>query len=336
MRFLLIRHAESVGNKLGSDLAAALAASADTGRSEADVMAEAMGKFREGLSKDGDAALSDLGVQQAQALGEYWAPLLSGLHAKGSLHCFVSPFIRTMLTIDPLLERLGAGAKALAVPELMETPGLVNRDEKRQLLERSTELDSSLGDLEGPGFDGLERALTEGNSEVQELIHEHHNKGWIPCGLTPHEIQQKFPRVDISGLNAELTNVEARADTPWYRRGWEDSASRIERAKGLIHWMRGLAQQHQGDLDATAVVVSHGDCLRLFFGEAICGGNDSIRMGPLDNTSVSCLHFERPGSVATWLQFFNRVDHLPNRQLHVGFDPLPMGLGLLDNKKSKL
>jgi broad specificity phosphatase PhoE len=53
-----------------------------------------------------DAQLTELGLSQAERLGQTWNPLLVEKAKRGKLLCFVSPFTRTLQTADPLMAKL--------------------------------------------------------------------------------------------------------------------------------------------------------------------------------------------------------------------------------------
>ena len=65
-----------------------------------------MNIVRENSPHHGCAPLTALGEAQAFKLGSFWAPLLAKQAAEGKLHCFVSPQVRTLQTIGPLMQRL--------------------------------------------------------------------------------------------------------------------------------------------------------------------------------------------------------------------------------------
>jgi broad specificity phosphatase PhoE len=73
--------------------------------------------------EDGDAPLTPLGLEQADQLGTFYAPLLEHKAREGKLHLFVSPQRRTCQTASPLFGRLNAatGIRAHARVELHET-----------------------------------------------------------------------------------------------------------------------------------------------------------------------------------------------------------------------
>ena len=188
--------------------------------------------------------------------------------------------------------------------------------------------DPTLGDLFGPGFDGIRKARSEGNDEARRLVEETDKAGWQRCGLAPNEIRQRFPRVLVN----ELLDDEDRElwDEPWYSQGPETAEDIDNRAKRLVAWMRSLANKHRAEPDATALLVSHGDCLRHLFGELFSGGNPHMRFSGFDNTSVSCVYVEADprAESSAWCYFLNRVDHLDGRQLEQAFAPKRQGLGL--------
>ena len=62
----------------------------------------------ENMDAGADAPLTSKGVAQAAAFGAAWAPLLAERAKQGKLKVFVSPFLRTLQTADPLMKELAA------------------------------------------------------------------------------------------------------------------------------------------------------------------------------------------------------------------------------------
>lgn len=116
---MLIRHAESVQNKHMRGVMERLR----TGDIAAKPFNEQMRRGPPGAHGGADAELTPLGLEQADMLGAAWAPALSAAAAAGKLRVYVSPFIRTMRTADPLLRRVVAavpGFQATVLPAVME------------------------------------------------------------------------------------------------------------------------------------------------------------------------------------------------------------------------
>ena len=78
--------------------------------------------MKAGSREDGDAPLTPLGEQQAEQLGEFYAPLLMEKAREGKLRLFVSPQMRTCQTAAPLYSRLHqeTGIRAAVRVELHE------------------------------------------------------------------------------------------------------------------------------------------------------------------------------------------------------------------------
>jgi len=78
--------------------------------------------MKAGSREDGDAPLTPLGEEQAEQLGEFYAPLLMEKAREGKLRLFVSPQMRTCQTAAPLYSRLHqeTGIRAAVRVELHE------------------------------------------------------------------------------------------------------------------------------------------------------------------------------------------------------------------------
>jgi broad specificity phosphatase PhoE len=101
VRVLLVRHAQSRQNAHMLEVEERL----ERGELSAAGFNKAMRDAPDGLHAGADACLTELGEQQARDLGEAWAPLLEAKARQGRLHVLVSPFLRTLQTASPLLER---------------------------------------------------------------------------------------------------------------------------------------------------------------------------------------------------------------------------------------
>ena len=127
VRVFCIRHAESVENVAMTGVMQQIA----TRQLSSAVMAHAMDKaMDEATPPNGDAPLTEKGFDEAQQLGEYWAPLLHQKAQEGKLLAFVSPQIRCMATADAVLQRLDPSVQAQVLPDMIEVPGMMNRDDR--------------------------------------------------------------------------------------------------------------------------------------------------------------------------------------------------------------
>ena len=62
------------------------------------------------IERSGDSELTEVGIGEAQALADYWAPILANKAAKNQLTVISSPMRRCLQTIDPLMKRLNLSA----------------------------------------------------------------------------------------------------------------------------------------------------------------------------------------------------------------------------------
>ena len=132
MRVLLIRHAQSVQNAYMEGVLAR-----DLPKGEFN---KAMRDAPPGMDAGADAALTAKGCGQARLLAEHWAPLLADAARRGRLAVFISPFLRTLLTADPLLRSLALRVPGwasgpqppLLLPAIMELGGLTAAEDFKQ------------------------------------------------------------------------------------------------------------------------------------------------------------------------------------------------------------
>ena len=122
-RIMMVRHAQSAQNAYMETLMVKMG----KGDIDADAFNRGMRDGPAGTAAGDDSSLSVLGVSQADCLGRSWAPLLLEKAKLGKLITFVSPFLRTLQTADPLLSeicRQVPGYKAVILPAIMEAGGL--------------------------------------------------------------------------------------------------------------------------------------------------------------------------------------------------------------------
>ena len=94
VRVFFVRHAESVEN-----LAMEQPMRENLFESGAMRWEDIMPLLKKNTPEHGCAPLTDLGMSQAESLGRFWAPKLSGRASEGKLHVFVSPQQRTIRTV---------------------------------------------------------------------------------------------------------------------------------------------------------------------------------------------------------------------------------------------
>lgn len=264
MRLLLFRHAESESNRRSI-----LRRSGST-----TVAARAP-------DDPGDAPLTETGQDQAASMGNFWSEILRAAAEDGKLHFFVSPMLRALQTLDPLITKLQLGPDpahkaqlhALVNSDLMETSGLWREQDKTALLDAIMKADPSVGDLFATGtppefVDGLLRGRQKSEiaREMSNNLANNNNDStspWQPCGLSKDEIQQRFPWAQAGvGIGVEGEHVPLLPrQGPWYCSGWESPPARIERANRVVCWLNHLRDKLP--VDAVVVVVAHSDLNRL-------------------------------------------------------------------------
>lgn len=120
LNILLVRHGESVNNPLHDEIF--FPVMGEPPGSSRRIEAEAQWLAR----RSDDPALTSKGLEEAEQLSNYYAPLLEkAVGPEGRVHLFVSPFLRTCQTAAPLARRLGAARCRVAVrPDLFEVGGV--------------------------------------------------------------------------------------------------------------------------------------------------------------------------------------------------------------------
>ena len=118
VRVLLIRHAQSMQNEFMEGVSARIA----RGELEPSELNATMRNAPALHDAGADSPLTELGEQQAELLGEFYAPLLMEKAREGKLRLFVSPQMRTCQTAAPLYSRLHqeTGIRAAVRVELHE------------------------------------------------------------------------------------------------------------------------------------------------------------------------------------------------------------------------
>ena len=129
-----------------------------------------------GAEVNGDAPLTENGEAQAEAFGEYWAPLLLPKAQQGALHVFCSPMQRNLQTVAPLMRRLHAAGglsdlTAEVRPDNCEVPGCVHAADDETYAE-------------------VGRLVADGHEDAAIELMESH--GWTPGGLSGTVSQRQF------------------------------------------------------------------------------------------------------------------------------------------------
>lgn len=287
MRLLLIRHAQSVGN--ATDLKHYKGANMTERQQHVwrENMREAELSSAHGTN---DFPLTDLGLQQAQLLKDFWLPRLVGCD-KGRLRLFVSPFRRTLQTAQPLYAALHAslGVRALVMPDLCE----------RYQLRAQQDWDQ------------------EGNF---------HGSTRTPSGMTGHSIQMEHVWADLEdgfgdGDPTKPWCIPASSATPFksrLKRGyWESDTQAIERVRRVALWLRRMQQEQPAE--AVVALVVHGDfismllscLLRMPYATDLTMHvrNELNTHFTQFNTAVSCIHMP-PTAQPLVVEWLARTDHL--------------------------
>ena len=198
--FLLIRHGESTANRRNFVHALAVRAEGLTPR---EAQARMVAESREA---NGDAVLTDNGMQQAELLGLFWSKILKHKAKEGRVRVVVSPMTRNLQTADPLVRYLNAEL-AIATPQAQpQSPSQkAPKSPKSQTVPAATSVPATVNpDLfEIPGLfhpddclpffqlqDGLMRSTGD---EARKLRKTMANYPWRPAGLSVDEMKSKFP-----------------------------------------------------------------------------------------------------------------------------------------------
>jgi broad specificity phosphatase PhoE len=239
--------------------------------------------------EDGDAPLTPLGLEQADQLGTFYAPLLEHKAREGKLHLFVSPQRRTCQTASPLFGRLNAatGIRAHARVELHETgpPTHSKNDPLRRQADALRQQLIKAGELSAVE---IER---EYNSRMETF-----RDAWVPTGMSGVVMRDEFPWVEPPPTNG-LEGLPLAEDEPWMNYGPETHAHALLRAQSNADWLLGLARDLQND--ELVVCVSHGAIMgltvRCLLGMA---ERTDVGFGDLPNTGVHVINLPRPGPPA--------------------------------------
>eukprot|EP00037_Helgoeca_nana_P014103 m.130922 g.130922 ORF g.130922 m.130922 type:complete len:343 (-) comp22392_c0_seq2:178-1206(-) len=287
MRVLLIRHAENDMNMMMARF------EVEHSRRTLDPK-DAEGSLRD---FDLDAPLTEVGFAQADALGQYWAPLLQPYDESGRLHLYVSPSIRTLQTLAPLASRLTT--TPIVKPEITECPGMMRGTDRTKVWPR------------------IHRAeMNEDWATVAKIDAEMEGK-WLRSGLTRSQINDRFP-----GYALDESFVD---DEPWYAYGAESTPVRRRRLGAVNQWL--IEMSNTLPADHLVVLVTHSNAIRIMLHGLMFNFDDSKHVNMCDNTSVSSILFQTtqpptqpPKRRPLWsrmakstdicFEFYNRVDHL--------------------------
>ena len=271
VRVVLIRHGTTESNLRDARMAIAMAKGdlsifgIDGFAVTKDNAVEAMTRVKAGLERDelsGDTNLSvhkGGGVEQAQRLADYWAPILQGKAETGSLHVFVSAMQRCQQTIDPMMKVLheSCGLTASIQPRICEVPGLCAPADQ-EFMEQEVFKRFIKGD-----DDAARAAMAAHDFEM--------------CGLSRGEIAAQFPW-------ATEFAEEFPEDGGWYTGGWESAADTAARIAGCKAWLTDMAATLP--VDDMVVLVAHGDTIWKLFASIV--GVDSNEVSHVtQNTSLS-------------------------------------------------
>ena len=302
VRVLLIRHAQSLQNAYMEGISAKIA----RGELAPTELNKAMRDAPENMDAGADSPLTEKGAAQADRLGEAWGPLLADRAKQGKLKVFVSPFMRTLATADPLMRRLvqsAPGFTASLLPAIMEKGGLTAADDFRK-------------------FDQID-ALTRAGKRDEALAFLKAIE-WQPMGMTGEQIEQRFRwTVGSSGSSDGPPlpgNVHVSRSEPWWRDGYESSKAAAARVREVVQWLDGpLREGVSGDTVVvpaprnnhlehwstfvlqfgTVLAADHADCFLQVLvthggtiaalTEALLGFGEGLSADGIRNTSVSSL-----------------------------------------------
>lgn len=141
---------------------------------------------------DGDAPLTTLGLEQAELLGRFYAPVLEEKAREGKLHLWTSPQMRTMQSAHPLYARLfkETGITANIRPELHEHGPPQTENMRVTFYSQGDELRRKLNRESKKGIRPMKPA--EVDAEVDSFLRSHTDE-WDSTGMTPRIMQSHFP-----------------------------------------------------------------------------------------------------------------------------------------------
>jgi broad specificity phosphatase PhoE len=268
VRVLLVRHAQSMQNAYMEGVAARIS----RGELAPTELNKAMRDAPENMDAGADAPLTAKGAAQAELLGEAWAPLLAERARAGKLKLFVSPFLRTLGTADPLMKRLTElvpSFSATLLPAIMEKGGLTAPENFRN-------------------FDTIDAMTRAGKrAEAMEFLKAIE---WQPMGMSGEEIEQLFPWSRSAAGEDDLClpgDVTVPRDDHWWHRGYESTKAAATRVAEVVTWLeRDLREDVPGD--TVVVLVTHGGTIAALV-EALLGFSEELSADGIRNTSVTSL-----------------------------------------------
>ena len=310
-RVMMIRHGESEDNVNNIRLSI----SARNGQITKEEFVERMELL---MSPDGDAPLSARGEEQAERLGEYYAPALAHAAREGHLHFFNSPFLRNLQTAAPLIRRLreehGVVVTSQVWCNLGEVPGLVRTSQMKP----------------------VQQVLEQGG--VEKAREQLAQTRWEPAGMSGNQIRERFP---WTSLQHEAFPDDL--DAPWYVDGYETPTLAVARVKRVALWLRSECRR-LGPHDIVAFVC-HGHTMALLLQQLLSFGDPAVYFENIDNTSVTMLIVgevaQGPGpkrmlslfpqeseECGVQLELFSRTEHLGTERVqqylqYVGVMPRP-------------
>lgn len=328
VRVIFVRHAESQQNAYMETLFSKV------GKGNIDIKKfnKMMRDAPEGINAGADSCLTEKGKSQSKQLAEVWSTLLMEKAKSGKLLTFVSPFLRTLQTADPLMTMLTnqiPGYKAVLLPAIMENGGLCHAEDFLH-------------------FDNIEALIKKGKRK--EAIKILKNVKWKPQGLTGNQIMQQFPWArtansqDLTIIGNELNSSLGNLNKPWWNFGYETRKRSHSRISAVANWihdaLRNNVSGFTGD-DVCVLMISHGEAIaeisNLLAQLAFTGGqrkekNVHFSLEGIRNTSVTV--FLLPSSSHSYvgtqpdvhgkvvpflckIEFFNDTTHLGRKQLDI-------------------
>mmetsp|Transcript_3679 Transcript_3679/g.4106 ORF Transcript_3679/g.4106 Transcript_3679/m.4106 type:complete len:337 (-) Transcript_3679:863-1873(-) len=318
VRLMLVRHAESMQNEYMEKVLGKVR----TGEIRLEDFNKAMRDGPKGAAAGDDSPLTSKGHSQAKKFGFSWSKVLREKARTGKLIVFVSPFLRTLQTADPMLQELSKefhGFSAVLLPHIMEAGGLAHKDDFQQM-------------------DEISKLMKAGKRDkAVELLK---SIQWRAQGLSVTQINKMFPWAKVAEekdleILGEKLYKELPLDSPWWKSGYETSKRTTKRVREVIEWLLKTVAKNEtgatGD-DVVVLMFSHGQTIAQ-----ICNAlshhaftrnaqeNDGMSFDGIRNTSMTCVFLpsqtypyshERPNSngerirYSCRLEFFNDTTHL--------------------------
>ena len=312
MKLLLVRHGESASNR--RDFARMLREGPDADDAASQEATAWAAADEAAAEPNGDTFLTENGIEQVEAFGTYWAPILCQAAQRGNLRVVCSPMRRNLQTAAPLLrelDRLGCPVIADVRRDNFEVPGMIHPDDV-------------------PVTREVERLVNSG--DVQAAVKLMKGHAWIGAGLSKREIAAEFPHTKLMPGDS----FPSDPNEGWYKGGYEGKKLIRRRFAAMADWVEGM-RDALGPHDVV-LMVTHGDMqnrllnvllarqmgLPDFKNQQAGGAVEDTYVGwhPGSNTSVTMVTMNKPrtffrnangflneGAIFN-IEFSHRLDHL--------------------------